>query len=92
VYVTIHAPIALARDLRLKKPLLAPSRELYQILAEFGLELKALHPNSSDPTLASQFYVLAGDSQVAARIQEQIEEAGIVEAVYVKPPEGPPSA
>lgn len=92
MYVTVHVPSALARDLRRKQPVLAQSRKLHQIVRGIGLELKALHPNSSDPALASQFYVFAPDPNSAARIRQQIEEAGIVEAVYVKPPEGPPSA
>jgi hypothetical protein len=81
----------MARDLRRDHPALAGSRRLQQIVSELGLQLEAMHPDTSDPELASQFYVSAPNAQAAAEIRQRIEEAGVVEAVYVKPPAGPPS-
>lgn len=89
--VTIHTHSAMACDLRLDHPALAGSRRLQQIVADFGLQLEAMHPDTLDPELASQFYVSAPNPQAATEVRRRIEEAGIVEAVYVKPPEGPPS-
>ena len=91
MFVSIHAPAAMARDLRRNRPELAASRRLQQVVSQFGLRLEATHPDTSDPELASQFYVSAPDPKTAAEVQRRIEEAGLVDAVYVKPPEGPPS-
>ena len=91
VFVTIHTPIAMAQDLRRARPVLAQSCRLQQIVSEFGFQLEPMYPDTTDPELASQFYVSAPDAQAAVEVRRRIEEAGIVEAVYVKPPEGPAS-
>jgi hypothetical protein len=81
----------MARDLREDWPVLAESRRLHQIVSEFGLRLEAIHPDTSDRELASQFYVSAPNMHAAEEVRRRIEDAEIVEAVYVKPPEGPPA-
>jgi hypothetical protein len=91
LFVTIHTPVAMARDLRRDRPALAESRQLQHIVSEFGLRLEPMYTNISDPELAAQFYVLTPNAQVAAEFRRRIEDARVVEAVYVKPPEGPPS-
>jgi hypothetical protein len=91
VFVTIQTPAAMAHDLRREHPALAATYRLLQIVSELGLRLEAMHPDTSDTELASQFYVSAPNARTAAEVRRRIEEAGVVDAVYVKPPEGPPS-
>ena len=90
MFVTIHTPIAMARDLRRACPALVESRRLQMIVSKLGLRLEAMYPDTADPELASQFYIAAPNQQEATELRRRIHEAGIVEAVYVKPPEGPP--
>ncbi len=89
MFVTIHTSIAMARDLYRAHPAAVAARRLQKIVSDLGLRLEAMHPGATDPELVSQFYVEA-DPLVADQVRQRIEEAGIVEAVYVKPPEGPP--
>jgi hypothetical protein len=88
--VTIETKPAIARDLNKGRPTLAEAQHLRSIVSALGLQLRPLHPGTTDPELASRFYVTTPDQQAAEEARRRIEESGVVEAVYVKPPDAMP--
>ncbi len=88
--LTVQMTPAVARDLATGHAALAQSRRLHSIVSELGLQLKPLHPGTTDPDLATRFYVNAPDQHTAEEARRRIEESGVVEGVYVKPPDAAP--
>ncbi len=88
--VTIETKPAIARDLEKVHPTLAESRQLHAVVSSLGLQLKAMHPGATDPNLRSRFYITVSDSGAAEVARERIAASGVVEAVYVKPPDAMP--
>jgi hypothetical protein len=62
-------------------PLDAP----FETARNFGLTLKAIHPQSDDPTLARWFHVQI-DNAKAAEFVQRLRNIPEVTAAYVKPP------
>ncbi|QDU73310.1 hypothetical protein Pan97_02790 [Bremerella volcania] len=60
-------------------------------LAGSGWSIAPLHPGAEDEDLARQFFVEVTDAQQGQMVQDQLSKLDEVEAVYTKPPEGPPS-
>jgi hypothetical protein len=88
--VTMHLKSAIVQGMNGLGRASKEFQKLQEIATDFGVQIEAMHPGSRDPDLASTFYVNVPDSGVAERIRERIETTGVVESVYVKPPEGPP--
>jgi hypothetical protein len=88
--VTLHLKPAMAQGMQRFGYTSSEFQKLEEIVKDFGGKLEAMHPGSRDWELASTYYVKVPDSAVAERIRERIETTGIVDSVYVKPPEGPP--
>ena len=88
--VTIETNPAIARDLEKVHPTLEESRHLRAVVSSLGLQLKAMHPGTTDPNLGSRFYLTVADSGAAETARQRIADSGVVEAVYVKPPDAMP--
>lgn len=65
---------------------------LRSILADHGLEPSPLHPNSTDPELASQYFVDVPDDRLATDLRQRLLESGAAEAAYTKPNDSAPSS
>ena len=88
--VTIETKPAVARDLEKAHPALEHSRNLRAVVFSLGLQLKAMHPGTTDPSLGSRCYLTVADSGATEVARQRIAESGLVEAVYVKPPDAMP--
>jgi hypothetical protein len=90
VIVVVQTSSHLARELKSEPSPSVQARAVHAIVAGHGLRLEPLHPDTTDPELGSKFFVDTPDQQTAERLRRQIEQLGIVDAVYVKPTEAPP--
>jgi hypothetical protein len=88
--VTVHLAPQVAREIKLGAPESGAAREIMSVAKEMGVELRALHPGSTDPGMASTFVVEASDEEAAERIAARLRDLPGTEAAYVKPPPAPP--
>ena len=66
------------------------SLEIMNVIKELGLVLKSMHPDVSDPLLASYFTVDVADFEDVPRVIERLLGCGGILAAFSKPPEGMP--
>ena len=57
---------------------------------ELAIELRAMHPGSTDPALRTWFVADVPDGARGARILEQLRRNPLIAAAYSKPPEAMP--
>jgi hypothetical protein len=88
MYVTVHLSRSAKKKRAAKRD--AGESRLSAALAELGVQLEPLHPGSSDPELASQFYVSVADEEDGERVATRLRSVPGVEAAYLKPPDEPP--
>jgi hypothetical protein len=86
MYVTVHLSRSTARATERD----VGAGQLTAALAELGVQLEPLHPGSSEPELASHFYVSVADEEEGKRVAERLRNVEGVEAAYLKPPDAPP--
>jgi hypothetical protein len=58
-----------------------------QVTASLGLTLEPIHPATDDPSLIRWFIVEVSDPNDVGQVIESLEQAGAVDAAYVKPPD-----
>jgi hypothetical protein len=88
--VTVHLAPQVAQELKLGAVESAAARDLVSVAKEMGVELRPMHPGSTDPGMASTFAVEATDDETAKRIAARLRDLAATEAAYVKPPPGMP--
>lgn len=67
-----------------------PPKSLHELLRPFHAELRAMHPDTSDPTLRTFYYVDCESAETARRVAELLIHDAAVDAAYVKPAEALP--
>ena len=83
--IVVQLEAGTARLFRQQRREAAAANELAQVLAQSGLTLQALHPNSGDPVLSGFFHIDVQDQDIAARVIERLLQVPGVEAAYLKP-------
>jgi hypothetical protein len=68
-----------------------PDAPLSQTLADLGVTLEPLHPGTTDPDLAGQFFADVPEASADDICARLLAHPAVV-AAYTKPPDGPPSA
>jgi hypothetical protein len=69
----------------------APSApELQDIVEEFGVSFRRLHPDTDDPVLSSYFIVDVPDPALAPRVLDRLRRSPVVSAAYIKGPDAMP--
>lgn len=63
---------------------------LARVLEDLGLSLEPMHPDVSDPDLASYFTARVPDLETAERAAEALRQVDVVEGAYAKPAAEPP--
>jgi hypothetical protein len=66
------------------------AQALERLTRELGIELRALHPGTSDPTLRTHYAADIPDDERGARIVEQLRGSPLIAAAYTKPPDAMP--
>lgn len=61
------------------------------VLSWLRQPLDRVHPETSDPALASFFAIDVDDRQEALKLLDRLLEDSAVEAAYIKPDDEPPS-
>jgi hypothetical protein len=89
MYVVVQIRRSLLEDSSHSPSGLLPA-DLQQEISRLGVNLVPMHPGTTDPTLASYFYVETPDQPTAERVIAQLQKHNAVEAAFLKPPEGPP--
>jgi hypothetical protein len=87
MFITVHLTPAGAAAVRTA----APDGQLAHILADAGTTLEPLHPGTTDPDLAGQFFADVPEA-LADNICARLLAHPAVVAAYTKPADGPPSA
>jgi hypothetical protein len=90
MHITVQTREDVARDLVKDRPRLSGTRKLRAVLSELGLQLEPLHPGTSEPELATHFFITVPDAEAAEEVSRRLRESGAVEAAYVKPPGAAP--
>lgn len=86
MFITVHlAPAALPDDAQ------ALEGKFRDTLAALRLKLEPLHPGSTDPELAGQFYAVV-DAASADEMCSRLRKHPAVLAAYTKPDGAPPSS
>lgn len=88
--VTVHLAPQVAQELKLGAVESTPAREVVSVAKEMGVELRPMHPGSTDPRMASTFVVEAKDDETAKQIAARLRGLEATEAAYVKPRPGMP--
>jgi len=88
--VTVHLAPQVARELKLGAAESSAAREIVSVAKEMGVELRPMHPGSTDPRMASTYVVEASDDETAKRVAARLRGLPATEAVYVKPHPAPP--
>jgi GrpB-like predicted nucleotidyltransferase (UPF0157 family) len=88
--VTVRLPDAIAQSMRGPGSRTGDSRALEQLTRELGVELRALHPSTNDPTLRSYYTADVPDDERGARIVDRLRTSPLIAAAYVKPPDAMP--
>lgn len=88
--VTVHLAPQVARELKLGGAESGAAREIINVVKEMGVELRPMHPGSTDPRMAATFVVETSDDEAAKRIAARLRDLAGTEAAYVKPPPAPP--
>jgi hypothetical protein len=83
VFVQLRADEA--RALRGLGPAAPEAEALRTALADAGVELEPVDPDTDDPTLATHYWLHADDLDSAAEIVARLRETGAVESAYPKP-------
>ena len=69
----------------------APSApQLQDIVEEFGVSFRRLHPDTDDPVLSSYFIVDVPDPALAPRVLDRLRRSPVVSAAYIKAPDALP--
>jgi hypothetical protein len=87
---TVQVSSAAARALHHQAAPTSESQALSRLASELGIELRPLHPGSSDPTLQTYFVADLPDGPDGARSVERLRDHPAVAAAYVKPPDALP--
>lgn len=88
--ITVHLAPRVAQELKLGVAESGAAREIMSVAKDMGVELRPMHPGSTDPRMASTFVVEASDDEAAKRIAARLRELAGTEAAYIKPPPAPP--
>ena len=88
--VTTRVREDVASVLHLRQPPTTASREVSQVVDEFGAALEPVHPGAEDPLLAPYFTVEVPDPATAERMIARLKNCEAVEAAYLKPPDATP--
>jgi hypothetical protein len=83
VFVQLRADAA--RALRGVAPVGPEAAALRTALADLGVELEPVDPDTGDPALATHYWLHADDLDAATEIVARLRETGAVEAAYPKP-------
>ena len=89
MYVTVQIKPPAAAERSRYVPGQLPA-ELREAESSLGITIQPMHPGTTDPTLASYFYVDVPDQPAAERVIALLRQYSSVEAAFLKPPEGPP--
>jgi hypothetical protein len=90
VTIRIRPEMARALHQRHPPPPTPAAAELFEALAQLGLELAPVHPGAEDPLLVPYFTVDVPDHATAERVIARLQQCQAVEAAYVKPRDEPP--
>jgi (p)ppGpp synthase/HD superfamily hydrolase len=88
--ITIHLTPAVAAELQHGRADSPAASELMQILSELEVQLKPVHPGSSDTPMASIFTAQAKDMEHVKRVVSRLRDLNAIEAAYFQPPPGLP--
>lgn len=88
--ITIRVRPDAAKDLRYRQATTPAATEVFQRAAELGMVLEPVHPNVSDPRLASYYTAEVPDRATAERAIAYLQQCRAVEAAYIKPPDTMP--
>lgn len=89
MFLTVHLTPAAAAALRQTRR--ARRAGLRKTLSDLGVDLKPLHPGTTNPDLAGQFYADVDDA-VADSVRDRLLKHPAVVAAYAKPAGEPPAA
>ena len=62
-------------------------RQLQRTAQKLGVELRPMHPGTTDPLLAPFFVIETSDEAAARHIVNSLIRLKVVEAAYLKPPD-----
>ena len=89
--ITINVQISLDIASRLnQKSSNSKISEILDLEREFGVTLKPLHDNISDPILLRHFIVKVDNMTIAKKVINQLLKIKYIEGAYIKPPDKQP--
>lgn len=88
--ITVHLTPPVAAELQHGRADSPAASELMQVLTELEVQLKPVHPGSSNPAMASTFTAQAKDMEHVKRMVSRLRDLKAIEAAYFSPPPGLP--
>lgn len=87
ITINVQTSLNIASRLRQKSFSNSNLNEILDLEREFGITLKPLHPNTSDPNLAKHFIVKVDNMTIAEKVISRLLKIKYVEGAYIKPPD-----
>jgi hypothetical protein len=88
VQVTVHFAPQIARELVIRSAASVATQQVMTVVKELGVNLRPMHPGSTDPGMASTFLAEAKDEDIAEQLVSRLQ--ALQQFAYIKPLPGMP--
>lgn len=85
MHITVQVQPDVAADLRQQQTSTLAAQDLISTLSALGVQLEPLHPDTTDPNLATYFTVAVPDIATAERVVKRLQQSTAVDSAYLKP-------